>query len=144
MPGNRSVAGARHTSRVPGTAAPGSAGSSRSSPPSFSARPARLRSPLRLPPSGMPDPLSVTWTLSIPPGSTSTVTSTWLAPACLAALDSASRSAASICSAAAGLTSPPSPAPSRSDGAKPSMGVSSSTRPTISPRRSGPSALSLA
>jgi len=49
----------------------------------------------------------------------------------------ASRSAASTWSATSGLMSPPRPAPSRSDGAKPSMSVISSTRATISPRRSG-------
>src|SRR2546430_12643391 len=48
----------------------------------------------RSPPSEMPVPLSVTCTVSIPSEPVSTVTSTWLAFACLAALDSASRSAA--------------------------------------------------
>ena len=80
----------------------------------------------------------MTWTVSIPSEPASTVTSTWLAFACLAALDSASLSAAIACSATSGLMSPPRPAPSRSDGAKPSMSVISSTRATISPRRSGP------
>ena len=41
--------GTRHSSLVPGVAAPGSAGSSRSSPPNLAARSARLRSPLRRP-----------------------------------------------------------------------------------------------
>jgi len=43
------LSGTRHISRVPGRDAPAWTGSSRTSPPSFSARPARLRSPLRLP-----------------------------------------------------------------------------------------------
>jgi hypothetical protein len=52
--------GTRHSSLVPGADAAGSAGPSRSSPPSFSARAARLRSPLRLPSGGSPIPLSAT------------------------------------------------------------------------------------
>jgi len=82
----------------------------------------------------------VTWTARTPSGSTSTITSTWLAPECLAALDSASRSAASACSPTSWLASASRPAPSRSEGAKPSMGVISSTRATMSVRRSGRSA----
>ena len=86
----------------------------------------------------------MTWTVSIPSAPTSTVTSTWLAAACLAALDSASRSAASACSATSGLISPPRPDPSRNDGANPSNGVISSTRSTMSLRRSCRLAVSLA
>ncbi len=74
----RQPRGTRHSRWVPGAGA--RIGSLEpSSPPSFSARRARLRRPLRLPSAGMPVPLSVTWTASMPPPSTSTVTSTWLA-----------------------------------------------------------------
>jgi len=129
--------GTRHSSLVPGVGAVGSAGLRRSSPPRSSARVARLRSPLRLIPAGIPVPSSVTKTVRIPSGSVSTVTSTRLASACLAALDSASRSAASTCPASSGPTGEARPAPSRSDGAKPSIGVISSTTATMSLRRSG-------
>jgi hypothetical protein len=93
----------------------------------------------------MPVPLSVTVTLRIPSWLTSTVTSARLAPACLAMLDSASRSTASACSVSSSLFSVRSPAPSRSDGAKPSIAVISSTRRTMPARGSdGMSAASLA
>ena len=105
-PEARTVAvGTRHSSLVPGRGASGSAGASRSSPPSLAARSARLRRPLRRPPGGMPVPSSVTMTLSIPSRSTSAVTSARVAPACLAMLDSASRSTTSACSVSSGLLS---------------------------------------
>src|ERR1019366_3340050 len=59
--------------------AAGSAGRSRSSPPRSWARVVRLRSPLRLTSAGIPIPSSVTRTVSISSGSTSTVTSTSMA-----------------------------------------------------------------
>ena len=96
-----------------------------------------FESPLRLVPSGIPEPLSLTSTVSIPEESVSTVTSTRVAPEWRAALDSASRNTASNYSDSSAVACESSPLPRRSVGAKPSIPVISSTRATMSARSRG-------
>jgi hypothetical protein len=96
-----------------------------------------LARPLRLLVSWMPQPLSLTSTVRIPAVSVSTITSTRVAPACRAALDSASRSTASTCSESSPLARESSPLPSRRAGAKPSISAISSASATMSARSRG-------
>ena len=84
----------------------------------------------------MPRPLSLTSTVSTP-ASASTMTSTRVAPECRAALDSASRSTASACSASSPPARESSRLPSRTAGANPSISAISSASATMSARSRG-------
>jgi DNA-binding NarL/FixJ family response regulator len=131
VPPPRLGSGTRHSSAVP----PLPAGLVRRVPPSWPARSARFARPLFRAAGFIPRPSSLTRSTRSAPASTST--SMCAAPACLATLDSASRSATRRWSAVPAGTCESRLPCIRSEGANPSRSVISSTIPAILDRTPG-------